>query len=94
MGDDATKVVVDEAAKETARARGREWAVQLRAIITPSSLDWPWAHEKGIQLASAYVLDLTSDPVIAEVLAAVVLESAQASWARWRDRGPRGTGAP
>ena len=94
MGEEATLVGVDEATKETARARGREWAVQLRAIITPSSLDWPWADEKGLQLANAYVLDLTEDPAIALALAAVVLKAAQESWSKWRTRGPRGTGAP
>ena len=94
MGEDTTLVDVDEATKETARARGQEWAIQLRAIITPSSLDWPWAEEKGLQLANAYVLDLTEDPAVALALAALVLKSARESWSRWRARGPRGTGAP
>ena len=94
MGEDATRVDVNEATKEAARARGQAWAIQLRTIITPSSLEWPWAREKGIELANAYVLDLTDDPRIAEALAEVVLESAQESWAKWRVRGPRGTGAP
>jgi len=93
MGE-GSRVVLDETTKATARARGRMWAAQLRTIITPSSLDWPWLDEKGRQLAIAYVADLTDDPVIADALAAVVLESAQEIWARWRVRGPRGTGAP
>lgn len=94
MGEDAARVDVDEATKEKARARGRMWATQMRGIITPASLEWPWSDEKGLELANAYVVDLTNDPATALALAAVVLQSAQDSWARWRGRAVRGTGAP
>lgn len=85
---------VDDTTKEIARVRGVEWARQMRTIITPSSSEWPWTSDKGLELASSYVQDLTDQPEVARVLAIVALESASQSWAEWRRRSPRGIGVP
>ena len=79
----------DEPAK-IARARGVQWAHEVRTIIIPSSMEWPWSAENGIELARQYVRDLADDPTAVESLAAIVLHAARQSWTTWRSESSSG----